>query len=65
VAAAGPGDPGCRERAPERRLPWCPEIEWGTASAQSCQISLDTNFNRDGTGRTTGTVCSHTIDVSF
>jgi hypothetical protein len=40
-------------------------IKWGTAAEQSCQISLDTNFNRDGTGRTTGTVCGHTIDVSF
>jgi hypothetical protein len=40
-------------------------VKWGTAAAESCQISLDTNFNRDGTGRTTGTVCSHTIDVSF
>jgi len=40
-------------------------IKWGTASAQSCQIHLDTNFNRDGTGRTTGTVCAHTIDISF
>ncbi len=40
-------------------------IKWGTSSVQSCQIHLDTNFNRDGTGRTTGTVCGNSVDVSF
>jgi hypothetical protein len=40
-------------------------IKWGTSSAQSCQVSLDTNFNRDGTGRTTGSVCGHSIDITF
>ena len=40
-------------------------IKWGTAAAQSCQVSLDTNFNRDGTGHTTGSVCGNTVDVTF
>ncbi len=40
-------------------------IKWGTTAAASCQIHLDTNFNRDGSGRTTGTVCGHTIDITY
>jgi hypothetical protein len=40
-------------------------FKWGTSSVQSCQIHLDTNFNRDGTGRTTGTVCNYNVDISF
>lgn len=40
-------------------------IKWGTSSAQSCQVSLSTDFNRDGTGHTTGTVCGQSIDVTF
>lgn len=40
-------------------------FKWGTGSADSCQIHLDTNFGSNGSGRTTGTVCSHPIDISF
>lgn len=40
-------------------------IKWGTSAAQSCQIHLDTNFNRSGGGHTTGTVCGHTVDITF
>lgn len=40
-------------------------IKWGTTAAASCQIHLDSNFNRDGSGRTTGTVCGHTIDITY
>ena len=40
-------------------------IKWGTMAAASCQIHLDTNFDRDGSGRTTGTVCGHTIDITY
>jgi hypothetical protein len=40
-------------------------FKWGTSAAQSCQIHLDTNFNRDGTGHTTGTVCDYSVDITF
>lgn len=40
-------------------------IKWGTSAAQSCQIHLDTNFNRSGGGHTTGMVCNHAIDITF
>ena len=40
-------------------------FKWGTSAAESCQIHLDTNFNRNGGGRTTGTVCSQTVDITF
>jgi len=40
-------------------------IKLGTSAAQSCQVSLDTNFNRDGTGHTTGSVCGNSVDVTF
>jgi hypothetical protein len=40
-------------------------IKWGTSSVQSCQVHLDTNFDRNGTGHTTGTVCGQSVDVTF
>jgi hypothetical protein len=40
-------------------------IKWGTSSVQSCQVHLDTNINSSGTGRTTGSVCGHSVDVTF
>ncbi|MCK9420565.1 MAG: hypothetical protein M0R70_14430 [Nitrospirae bacterium] len=35
------------------------------SETQSCQISLDTNFNTTGGGHTTGTVCGHSVDFTF
>lgn len=40
-------------------------IKWGSSSLQTCQVHLSTDFNRNGTGRTTGTVCGININVSF
>lgn len=40
-------------------------IKWTGDGAGSCQIQLSTDFYRNGTGHTTGTVCGHTIDVTF
>lgn len=40
-------------------------FKWGTSSVQSCQLHLDTNFDRNGGGRTTGSVCGYTVDISF
>ncbi len=40
-------------------------IKWTGGGAGSCQIQLDTNFNANGTGHTTGTVCGYAIDVTF
>ena len=41
-------------------------IHGGFKSAtQSCQLSLDTNFNTTGGGHTSGTVCGHSIDFTF
>jgi hypothetical protein len=41
-------------------------IHGGFKSAtQSCQISLDTNFNTAGGGHTSGIVCGYSIDFTF
>lgn len=39
-------------------------FKWGNGSDESCQVLVTFLFNRDGSGRGTGTVCGHTIDVS-
>jgi hypothetical protein len=40
-------------------------VKWGGTAEESCQIHLDTNFNRNGGGRTTGSVCNYVIDITF
>ncbi len=40
-------------------------VKWTGDGAGSCQIQLSTDFARNGTGHTTGTVCGHAIDVTF
>jgi hypothetical protein len=40
-------------------------IKWTGDGAGSCQIQLDTNFNGNGSGHTTGVVCGHAVDVTF
>lgn len=40
-------------------------IKWGTTAADSCQISLTTNFNSNGSGTTNGTICGRSINISF
>lgn len=35
------------------------------SETQSCQISLGTDFNTSGGGHTSGTVCGHSVDITF
>jgi hypothetical protein len=40
-------------------------FNWGSSSADSCSINLTTNFNSDGSGDTSGTLCGNSINISF
>ena len=40
-------------------------FEWGSSAADVCNINLTTNFNADGSGDTSGTLCGNPINTSF
>lgn len=40
-------------------------FKWGTTAADSCQIYVSINFNPDGSGTMTGSVCGYSVDASF
>jgi len=40
-------------------------FNWGSSSADYCSINLTTNFNSNGSGDTSGTLCGNSINMSF
>ena len=40
-------------------------FKWGTTAAESCQIDLSINFNSNGSGSISGSVCGYTANASF
>lgn len=40
-------------------------FKWGTKASDSCHILLSFQYNQDGTGRGTGTVCKRSVDISI
>ena len=40
-------------------------FKWGTAAAESCQISLAINFGTDGSGTISGSVCGYSVYATF
>ena len=40
-------------------------FKWGTSAEESCQIQLSINFNANGGGTITGSVCGYTVNASY
>ena len=40
-------------------------FNWGSSAADFCSINLTTNFNSNGSGDTSGTLCGNSINMSF
>jgi len=40
-------------------------FNWGSSAADQCSINLTTNFNSNGSGDTSGTLCGNSVNMSF